>query len=461
MDLLESLKDGGHTSIFPRLESLSLLISEADFSPRNYDIFPVLFSPTITTLRLYFWMSPETGMDVESHVCALVYMLQMAQSLSLEGLGVEANYEELSSSPRVTAALVALIDQQPKLTHLRVCDLIDRFDGPFREAGRLQNLQMLELGMTEWFPYTNEAIPSDPILRPVLGFPSLQTLGVQAGIDDIPNILQSIESRLLLTLSVVIDPPTAETNLGTSLVDVGRFSSLSDISIKFPHIRGTWESFKPLLALPLLEEVELTGDDLARTIGDPQIRDMAQAWPLLRSLIVVDCHLRRTRTRRRLGMGGEYPPAATLLGLSTFATNCPGLKELVIAIDARAVPKDIALLAVGQKVESLRFPDSWADERVLEVAKFIAKVWPNHRYPALGICNCDGRVDVGRDERWEAIWRKASELIGRRFIFKGRNRLRARTLGAWGACGLVLLLLALRLFYFLLPAQGRLIVPSY
>lgn len=452
----------GHTSILPRLESLSLVVTEADFSPTNYDICPVLFSPTITALRLSFWMSPEDGMDVESHVGALVHMLQMAQSLSLDVLWVEANYEELSSSPLVADAVVALLDRQPELTDLRVSDLIGRFHGPFREAGRLEHLQTLQLGVTEWYPFTNNAIPSNPILRPVSGFPSLQSLEVQAGVYDISNILKSVESKLL-TLSVVVDPPPAETNLGTSLADVGRFSSLSAISIKFPHIRGTWDSFKPLLTLPLLEEINLTGDDIARTIGDPQLRDMAQAWPLLRSLIVIDCHLRRTQlqTSRRLGMGGEYPPAATLLGLSVFATNCPGLEELVIAIDARAVPKDIALLAIGHKVETIRFPDSWADKRVLEVARFIAKVWPNHRYPDPGLCACNGRLDVGRDERWEVIWRTASELSGRGIVSESGKRLRARTLAARGACGLILLLLAFRLFCFLVPFQGRLIVPLY
>lgn len=354
-----------------------------------------------------------TTEQVRSHVSIFLPMLRMAHGLELQYLELGAKYAGVNISPLVVEAVRALIAKQTGLTCLKVWDIPDRLISPFQEASRLPDLRDLRLEVSNGAEAASFLRSGSLGREPVHGFQALERLAVDADVDAIAHILQSVGGAKLQRLELVMDPLTGDqvpSTLARTLAATPRFSLLTTVWLTFPHLRGSWDCVKPLLLCPNLRVVDLLGDFMAKEVGDPEVRDMAQAWPDLARLTVTDCYLRHmeSATNRALGEGGDYPPATTLMGLSVLAAHCRHLKELTIPVDARGLSRNTHINFICPSVEWLRFPYSWVDDAEIEVARVIRVMWPNHRRGA-SVCECCNAQLDSRDERWEKIWRLAGE----------------------------------------------------
>lgn len=416
LECLSRLSIDGHTNIFPNLEDLFIIIETALPVDSPSGFFRVLVSPTIRALTISFYFIPMTDFETTSYTSALPDILRVVNQLQLRKLVLAAQGNRVTESQVILDEICELISNQALLDSVGIFDFPARLLRPMRAASRLEHLEELLIGVSK-FPEDGShgshlsSAQAYPTVHQPFGFPALQRLDGAIAVRDFPNLLSSIQSTQLKQISVLLQQPGF--TIARSLDGIGRLVGLQTIWVRFDHIRGEWPALQPLLSCHELREVTLHGERIAVTIGDAEVRAMAQAWPALRCLVITDCYLRRTRVEGEdleLGIGGEYPPAATLLGLLAFAEYCPFLTQLAIPIDAREMPGwgTITPPALGYRVTSLRFPDSWVDEREIRVANFLGMMWPNHEYPHMVGRRCE--YDSGRDERWNKVWTLAQSV---------------------------------------------------
>lgn len=167
-----------------------------------------------------------------------------------------------------------------------------------------------------------------------------------------------------------------------------------------------WEGILSLLACHKLESVTLYIEELAQTINDAQVEQMAQAWPALQKLVLLN----------EEEAAGD--PLVTLQGLACLAQHCPSLKTLSIYVDATRLQEEEPILKTGRDVDHLDLLFMVEDEQEDRAADYIAKMWPNLRTRTTFLWNGAGgeeeEAEAEQREQWERLWAKVDGRLGRK-----------------------------------------------
>lgn len=211
----------------------------------------------------------------------------------------------------------------PRLTRLEV------FQTGEIDASTLVRLSTLPKLRSLRFRYSHsEAVPT---FEPE-SFAKLQMLHIHSTSSLVANFTTQMPSGCLQALDIsvrMLEDLGDDTPQMLEAIGAIHSKTLSRISLAWSFSRNIHKfrnlsSITPLYSYPLLEELTLRSTSITFVVYDSDIKAMASAWPLLRSLKIWNdstC----TRVRR---------PTVTLNSLQTLAVKCPHLHELVLSVDA-------------------------------------------------------------------------------------------------------------------------------
>lgn len=421
--MLEDLGAQGVVQLLPALEELRIILFEiSDVESNVGPALKILISPTITTFELNLNTDSVDEDDALDNLHASHSILDLLAPLQLKILRISSTDTFLQCSEGLSRKIGLVISQQKALTSIDLSDLRGRESAPVTEASYLPHLARIKLVSTRrtnlpvaatpsvvgdpWLPI--QGLPNDSTIlhhHRRISFPSLLHLAAQLPPADVETLLRRVTSTKLDTLELNLVQPGSGTTFTRTLADVGRFLMLRTIHINHSRIHGTWRDIRPILSCPCAQNVSLSGHRISTVIGDSELRSMAEAWPLLQSLAIVDDYLEiRRLTSHILGTGTDTNslciPSASLIGLTPFALHCPLLTSIAISINARGTLSETSVQGVGLKVKSVRFPNSLVlVEGEHHVADFIKRMWPNQRHSAL----------KEEDDSWARIWKLVSD----------------------------------------------------
>lgn len=341
-------------------------------------------------------------------------IISTSHSLRLESLTFTTWSPGFVSLPLLLALSHAIV-AQPGLRRLQIRDLANSFTLPFQAASELQHLERISFN-GEWEDYwdSKEYWMSSNVTTPVTeihGFPALRSAAMAMTADAIPRALAAIKSAHLTELEIVVESPyneeeeeslTSTSSLAGGLDDVRRFTSLSYVQILFLATSAAWSDFSPLLDCACLEFVSLYGHDLSQLLRDEELFLMAQSWPQLRELDLID-------TLSDIPDAGSTPPAATLRGLDCLAAHCVHLRKLTISVDARNPDPDSLPPVVGTSMVDVRLAYSWVasgEESEMALVNFITNMWPNQIILGEPMSRekwVRTRWDIGRVGGWDRV----------------------------------------------------------
>ncbi|KAF7305462.1 hypothetical protein HMN09_00798900 [Mycena chlorophos] len=156
------------------------------------------------------------------------------------------------------------------------------------------------------------------------GFPSLETLKINSTLSSIVELLGNISSTNLHSVSLNVgdgqtwDRPRIFWDALLPNHIPARLATLTSFDFTLGSLAVS--SLAPLYACRALERLQISASKIACT--DADIRQMADAWPALKRLVL------------EVGSHSEAQ-MPTLYGLWPLATNCPYLELLELQLDAR------------------------------------------------------------------------------------------------------------------------------
>lgn len=436
-ELLDHLNDQDVTAVLPNLESLRVIAIDVTCVQDTLgDLLAVLMASSIKRFELAFNTNSKNELQASNNVVALCSVLYRLRDLKLETFCITSSDRMITQSRRVENTVQAVLVQQQALLNITVSDFCSRLTTSFRDAGRLAHLENIRLTTTPYGFYGDLPHPDIPVARvhPVHSFPtgtddkhptfpSLRRFMANVSVDDVRPILSSITSPGVRCIELHVTGPGAM--IGTCFTEIGRFERLETIWLEYPGLLGGWADIMPILACHSVQNISVHGDCISAILGDEQVLCIAQAWPCLRSLVIVDSCLERWRldlqtTCPQRGSRDPHIPMTTLLGLGAFAAYCPSLSCLIIPIDARETPNIPILGATGCAVQEIGFPNSLVDEGEQRVARFISSMWPNHTHTEIAeldqrwekVWAPSLRTPGENEERWSRVWSLARELAG-------------------------------------------------
>lgn len=387
----------GVTRLLPQLEELRITVLEiTDIQLSIGPALQALISPTITTFDIDFDTDSSDDLQAFHHFIAFDSILGLLDQLKLQTLRISCSDIFLRRSVDISKRIGTAISKQTALTSIVIRNFLSSDPTPLMEASLLPHLERVYFTFPKAInlsvltqtpnPFGLPRHSSSSTPHEHLSFPSVRYLTAEVSTEGAELLLPSVTSASVDILALTLEPSQQGATLGTILETAGRFTKLRRIFIMFPNTQGTWPELRPLLSCHCVETVSLRGDYLAAAVGDDELHSLAAAWPFLKSLTIVDHLLATTRfvpgaQEATTLLHAPYPPAATLMGLSTFAMYCPHLTSIKISIDARGTPLNVSFEAIGASVVHINFPYSLADEAEQEVAHFIRLMWPNHKPP--------------------------------------------------------------------------------
>ncbi|KAG8880617.1 hypothetical protein FRB97_000665 [Tulasnella sp. 331] len=239
---------------------------------------------------------------------------------------------------------------------------------------------------------------------------TVERLDIQGEAVPCSAILQDISAATLTALRLVVS---------TTHIDVAAFhlisqlSNLREINLCI-HTQVLWEFFKPALSCSQLLEVDFMSTYIVLDADGSRVEEMARSWPALRKL--------------DFGLVGRGGPQVTLMDLQCFATHCPRLNSLAIAVDVmpEGLPRENSRLVSlpSLKEVELKLSRSGNVEYASKVAFVIDDMWPNLEIGTTGWAVWGvfrtGRLPIEYDT-WGKIWGVVSRRHEERGIAKLRD----------------------------------------
>lgn len=375
--------------VFPKATSLHIT---SPVSPRDGDIFSYLSRPDLRVIVCQLGYNPR-NLAFAASLTEAVY----AARASIQSLMISLN----GPTPSNSVTLDHLLQGISASTNLQSLSLTALGPIPpdfLRALGRLPILRDLKIeGLLDGpdFGSRNDG-----------AFPSLDTLAVEGDLRSLFALLSHAAgaSLTVLRLNITQDHP----GVG-SLAAITRCINLRELELIVEDMELRWEDLQPILRCRSLQVVEVNCWLSALGVDDTTVAKMARAWSQLRKL-------KWRESWDRIDVGETLP--VTLRGLEVFATHCPHLEHLEIAVDARpAVIPDGALtsstlkplLSLTKVNLGLSVAGSW--DHLTDLTRTIDDLWPNLqtgtvRWKEEGL----GRTFwLEEEELWDCVWRHLGE----------------------------------------------------
>lgn len=392
--------------VFPNLQSVCLSLSKP---PAQSNFLYSLDCPKLKSFSLELEIAPDSD-DVQ----AIMRLIADTQELDLTSMSFFTPNPEQITFP-ILLSISSAIAAQPNLEELDVLDFFDRFTLPFQAAALLHHLTHISFRRHDQCgAFWPDDLPHLPIAQvQIPGFPCFPALtSAKLGVapEGVSDILAAITSASLISLEVMVGPPVLEildeggvpfpiSALDGRLGELGRFKALTSFRFTFATSRARFADFIPILDCHQMSFASLRGNGLARWIGNRELSMVAQAWPEIEQLELIDTSQELQRPPPNHNDG--HPPSVTLAGLGCLATHCPKLGRLLICVDAREpVPLPFPQV-VGTSVHEVRLSYSWVPGEVTAeraVAQFLVHMWPNQVLgsPGFGDVWVAARWNIGR-----------------------------------------------------------------
>lgn len=367
---------------------------------------------------------------METDVPLIMQLISITQQLDLRSMTFSTWFPDAAPF-QILLSIANAIAVQPLLQELEVMDFQDRFVLPFQAAAYLRDLSRISFGRSD--PYDEfwpEAVPFTPVAPRVQGFPSVTSISFGVAPEGVSDALRSITSATLSSLEVMVgapfldvvgegDVPNVLVAIPTSTLEgrlnaLARFPGLKSFQFTFATSQVQWADFAPILDYHQMEFACLQGHGLPEWLGNGELEALAQAWPLLQELELIDTSQDLQSAPPQPDHG--RPPTTTLAGLACLAIHCPVLERLIICVDARDPLPTPLPTVVGTSVTDIRLSYSWVPsgrDEEKAVAQFLARMWPRQL-----------ERKRGRD-REEEFWVNARWNVGQ---FGGLDRAANRVL---------------------------------
>lgn len=371
-----ALGSSGMKPLFPGLRSLRITAAASELAPK---VMATLACPTIRQLNLKF-----DGMHSPLNAPSVIETVNLTRSLELRTAFIKLT-SRVPMCPSVPLAVADAIRSQRTLESLCFMGMAPHTMEMFAAASELKVLRALSL--TEW-EGTWEDIQDDDATFACAEeggtFPSLKNISFSLTRVALPSALACITSPNLKHLTLRLKEPRGPGpyHLDSCLDNLRLHTRLATIQLTFSRTTSTWEDLLPLLACSRLQCLKLEGYLLPATIGDQELKNMAESWPLL-EVLTIEYESCRANLARNSNKADERP-RITLAGLVCLATHCPALRKLRLSIDASVVPDAPAFPVTGGKMKDISFPLSpvvsgGTGDRA--IARFLTELWPNQEPP--------------------------------------------------------------------------------
>ncbi|KAJ7503284.1 hypothetical protein B0H11DRAFT_1984848, partial [Mycena galericulata] len=349
--------------IFPNLEFLKWL-PDPDSSV-SLDHVRLFLTPRINNLTL-------ASMTTIGDLCILSKLAVSCPSLT--SLKVYIREKDLwPVAIRIISTLVC------KFTHLESLYIPGLNETALAHVAQLSSLQSLSFDTDEIPVHSLRSMRASDI------FPSLTALTVPR-MEHTTSIISALGSCSFVELSCTSagpQPSAISRQFYSALAKHCSHSSLREVSVKCNSSTSTIADLPTDqlhhysvgidILWPLLSFTQLVHVDLTHPVGfdldDAALRDMARAWPRIKSLNLAAVPPHRIR------------PRATLESLRAFATHCPRLCTLELTFNATVVPKIRLPGEKGVSQGSLSFLNVAASaiKKSGRVAHFISAIFPGLR----------------------------------------------------------------------------------
>lgn len=339
------LRAYGIVPVFPNLQHVFISIAR---SPPEPNLLQCLNCESLTSVDFELQTSPELD-DAQP----TMQLISTTQELDLTSLSFFTWHPDQIAFP-ILLSISSAIAAQPNLAELDVLDFHDWFILPFQAGAFLQHLTRISFG--RYNPYDEfwpEAIPHTPVAQIYIpghpSFPSVTSSNLGVTQEGVSDVLAAITSVSLTSLEVMVGPPfldvVGEGDVPNELVPLPtsilqgrlgglvRFTVLRSFRFTFATSQLAFVDFAPILACHEMEFACLQGHGLSRWVGDGELQTMAQAWPLLEELVLIDTSQQLQHAHPRNNQG--HAPSMTLAGLACLAIHCPQLARLITCVDAR------------------------------------------------------------------------------------------------------------------------------
>ncbi|KAJ7503286.1 hypothetical protein B0H11DRAFT_1984854 [Mycena galericulata] len=347
--------------IFPNLEFLMWLPD----SSVGFHHVRLFLTPRINNLTL-------ASMTTIGDLCVLSNLAFSCPSLT----GFKVYIREKDLWPVAIRSISTVVCQ---FTHLESLHIPGLNETALAHVAQLSGLQSLSFSTDEIPVHSLRSMRASDI------FPSLTALTVP-GMEHATSIISALGRCSFVELSCTSagpQPTAISREFYSTLAKHCSHSSLREVSVEYDSSTDTMadlptdqlhrhsvgiDILRPLLSFTQLVHVDLT-HPVGFDLDDAALRDMARAWPRIKSLNLAAVPPHRIR------------PRATLESLRAFAAHCPRLCTLELTFNATVVPKIRLPGKKGVSQESLSFLNVAASpiKKSGRVAHFISAIFPGLR----------------------------------------------------------------------------------
>ncbi|KAL7280817.1 hypothetical protein ACG7TL_005761 [Trametes sanguinea] len=336
--LPEALLVSRGTPVFPCLQRLHWV----DRFQASIQPFVGLIVPTITDLRVHVesqaW-TPDHAKDA-AMIAAMLDGLRAASQHCLSLVSLELHWNDGRVPLPPPTELFQILPQMRSLRSLSVSAYMMAFGPALRVVSQLPSLRVLGISQ---FGGSHDSLDALGLDRVSSGFSLLEELSLAGSFSLVNEVLRCMPRCAVRRCTVTLRGWPSEDQQQTIVESVVRkfraticaFSFTTGV-LMFPN-KTTVQMLTvcpgppfPIRAFDALRTLDLTDvrigllDPLHLT--DEHCRDLALAWPHLRSLYLEP--LQEVWYRR------PAPPKVTLRGLRYFAEHCPALSDVMMQLDA-------------------------------------------------------------------------------------------------------------------------------
>ncbi|KAL7280818.1 hypothetical protein ACG7TL_005762 [Trametes sanguinea] len=326
------------TPVFPRLQRLHWVDSfQASIQP-----FVGLIVPTIIDLCVHVesrsW-TPDDAKDA-AMIAAMLDGLRVASQHCLSLASLELHWNDGCVPLPAPTELFQILPQMRSLRSLSVSAHMMAFGPALRILSELPSLRVLGISQ---FGSSHELLDALILDRVSSGFSLLEELSLAGSSPLVKEFLRCMPRCAVRRCTVTLREWPSEDNQQAIVESIARkfrvtihaFSFTTRV-LMFPNktsvrmLTVSPDPPFPITACDLLRTLDLTEvrvrllDPLHLT--DEHCRDLALAWPRLRSLYF--------EPLQELWYRPSAPPTATLRGLRYFAEYCPALSDVMMQLDA-------------------------------------------------------------------------------------------------------------------------------
>ncbi|OSD03039.1 hypothetical protein PYCCODRAFT_1434914 [Trametes coccinea BRFM310] len=336
--LPEALLVSRGTPVFPCLQRLHWV----DRFQASIQPFVGLIVPTITDLRVHVesqaW-TPDHAKDA-AMIAAMLDGLRAASQHCLSLVSLELHWNDGRVPLPPPTELFQILPQMRSLRSLSVSAYMMAFGPALRVVSQLPSLRVLGISQ---FGGSHDSLDALGLDRVSSGFSLLEELSLAGSFSLVNEVLRCMPRCAVRRCTVTLRGWPSEDQQQTIVESVARkfratiraFSFTTGV-LMFPN-KTTVQMLTaspgppfPIRAFDALRTLDLT--DVCIGLMDPfhltdeHCRDLALAWPHLRSLYLEP--LQEVWYRR------PAPPKVTLRGLRYFAEHCPALSDVMMQLDA-------------------------------------------------------------------------------------------------------------------------------